>query len=187
MRRAFLFAIITLSIVTKASAQNNPEPFRSGWGIETEFVQPFYPTVHIFRIQATKTIFESGLKSHTDLILGAYIRPNVQHDVVEKINEYMFAVGMRYFPFGGLHIEAKSNMGYAWGTKNLVDGKDYETPTWFWEANLGYKIDFFKKTKINFYVTPQFGGLGKIIADIGPRGGKPDIFLHGNLFLGINF
>jgi hypothetical protein len=187
MRRTFLFAIIALSIAAKASAQNNPEPIRSGWGIETEFVQPFYPTVHIFRIQTTKTIFDIGPKSHADLILGAYIRPNVKHDVVEKINEYMFAIGIRYFPLRGLHIDAKSNMGYAWGTKNLVDGKDYETPTWFWEANLGYKIDFFKKTKINFYVTPQFGGLGKIIADIGPRGGKPDIFLHGNLLLGINF
>ncbi|MGL5892077.1 MAG: hypothetical protein ACRC3B_19445 [Bacteroidia bacterium] len=157
------------------------------WGIEAELVQSFIPTVHIFRIQATRTLTPADSKLKGDLLLGAYIRPNVKHDVVEKINEYMFMVGYRQFFWKGLHAEAKSNMGYAWGTRNLFDGKDYNTPTWFWEANLGYKLDFCKREKFNLYVIPQFGGLGNIVAHIGPRGGKPDNFIHGNMFIGIKF
>ncbi|MEA5461106.1 hypothetical protein VB796_18735 [Arcicella sp. LKC2W] len=162
-------------------------PSSQKWGVETELFQPFYPTVQIIRIQATKRLTPINFKNHGELIIGVYIRPNVKHDVVEKINEYMLVVGYRQYLWKGLHIEAKSNMGYAWGTKNLIDGKNYETPTWFWETNVGYKLNLIKKGENIIYLTPQFGGLGNIIADIGPRGGKPDNFLHGNILLGINF
>lgn len=157
------------------------------WGIETEVFQPFYPTVNIIRAQATRTITNSESKFKGDIILGAYIRPNVNHDVVEKINEYMIVLGYRQYFLKGLHIEAKSNMGYAWGTKNLIDNKDYETPTWFWEANIGYRFTIKSFNNKQLYLIPQFGGLGNIVGDIGPRGGKPDNFLHGNIYLGINY
>lgn len=40
---------------------------------------------------------------------------------------------------------------------------------------------------MSLYLNPQFGALGKVVADIGPRGGKPDNFIHGNFFVGLNF
>jgi hypothetical protein len=181
-----LSVLLSLLFWSNSNSQTvNAPPAK--WGVEAELVQSFIPTVHIFRIQASRTLTPADSKLKGDLLLGAYIRPNVKHDVVEKINEYMFMVGYRQFFWKGLHAEAKSNMGYAWGTRNLFDGKDYNTPTWFWEANLGYKFNFFKKETYNLYLIPQFGGLGNIVADIGPRGGKPDNFIHGNLFIGINF
>lgn len=171
-----------------ATGQQESKKFqRQGWCIETELFQPFYPTVHIVRVQALKRITKPEKKLQVDFLIGSYIRPNVKHDVVEKINEYMVALGTRLYIYKGLHTDLKSNMGYAWGTRNLVDNEDYNTPTWFWEANIGYKFEFGRSEKFNFYINPQFGGLGKIIADIGPRNGKPDNFLHGNIFLGINF
>lgn len=157
------------------------------WGVEAEVFQPFYPTVHILRLQASYSVFEGANNTKGDLLLGMYIRPDVKHDVVEKINEYMLIVGYRHYFWKGLHAEVKSNMGYAWGTYNLIDHRNYETPVWFWEANAGYRFTVLRKAATSFYITPQFGGLGKIIADIGPRGGKPDNFLHGNILIGIQF
>lgn len=157
------------------------------WGLETELIQPFLPEVGIIRIQATRTMTSLSKKMKGDLLFGGYIRPNVKHDVVEKINEYMLMVGYRQYLWKGLHLEVKSNMGYAWGTKNLIDGKDYETATWFYEPNIGYKFEFARKQKSNLYALAQFGVIGNIVGDIGPRGGKTDIFPQGNLFIGINF
>lgn len=168
-------------------SQNNEELRPRKWGLETEIFQPFYPTVNIVRIQATHTLFYANSITKGDLIFGAYLRPNVKHDVVEKINEYMIAVGYRHFFWKGLHLEVKSNMGYAYGTKNLQDNKDYETVTWFWETGLGYKFNILKTPFGTLYLMPQIGGLGKIIADIGPRNGKTDTFVTGNIYLGINF
>lgn len=126
-----------------------------------------------------------------DLLFGMYIRPNVKHDVVEKINEYMLALGYRQYFWKGLHLEGKANLGYAWGTKNLIDGKNYETSTIFWESNLGYKFNLTNKTKSSLYIIPQFGVIGNAkgenTVNIGPRGGKPDTFIQGSLIVGINF
>jgi hypothetical protein len=176
-----ILSITLLLISSNAFSQTNSETLKK-WGIESEFVQPFLPTINILRIQATRSVTTNG-----DLIIGAYIRPNVKHDVVEKINEYMAVVGYRQYFWKGLHLEAKSNMGYAWGTKNLVDGKDYETVTWFWEGNLGYKFKLTNKEKSRLYLIPQFGAIGNIIGDIGPRNGKTDTFIQGNLLVGFNF
>jgi hypothetical protein len=178
-----ILSIAFLLLSGKAFSQNG-EPKPNKWAVEAEFVQPFLPTINIIRIQATRTLTPETSKKRGDLIIGAYIRPNVKHDVVEKINEYMFVLGYRQYLWKGLHLEAKSNMGYAWGTKNLEDGKDYETPTWFWESNIGYK---FNLSKGGLYVIPQFGTIGNLVADIGPRGGKPDTFIQGNLLLGFKF
>jgi len=184
-----LSALVLLSSSKVFSQVSSDNPKK--WGLEVELIQPFIPTVHISKIQATRTVTRSDSKFKGDLIIGAYIRPNVKHDVVEKINEYMFAVGYRQYLLKGFHIEAKSNMGYAWGTKNLIDGKDYETATLFWESNIGYKFTVTNKIKSSFYVIPQFGAIGnargKNNVNIGPRGGKPDVFIQGNLLIGINF
>ncbi len=162
-------------------AQSN-SAIQKRWGLETELIQPFLPEVGIYRIQATRKI-----KAASDLIIGAYIRPNVKHDIVEKISEYLFVLGYRQYLWKGMHIEAKSNIGYAWGTKNKIDGKDYNNFSWFWEANAGYKFDFAKKLHTNLYVIPQFGILSSISSNIGPRGGKSDTFIQGNVLFGFNF
>lgn len=157
------------------------------WGLETELVQPFIPNVGIYRVQATRTLTAPTRAHRGDLLVGAYIRPNIKHDVVEKINEYMVMVGYRQYVWRGLHLEAKSNAGYAWGTKNLVDGKDYNNPTWFWEANAGYQLALKGQGRAGLYLAPQFGVISSLVADIGPRNGKSDTFLQGNLLVGFQF
>jgi hypothetical protein len=146
--------------------------------------------VGIIRFNATRTITSVQQKNKGDLLLGMYIRPNVKHDVVEKINEYMLVIGYRQYFLKGLHLEAKMNTGYAWGTRNLFDGKDYETATLFWETNLGYKIKLTNKEKSSFYIIPQFGVIGNArgnnTTNIGPRGGKADTFIQGGLTIGFN-
>ena len=182
-----IFILLLVATNQQVNAQLNADNMPKKWGIEAELIQPFLPNVGIVRLIATRTVYAPKNDFKGDLLIGAYIRPNVKHDVVEKINEYMLVLGYRQYFWKGLHAEARSNMGYAWGTKNLIDGKDYNNPTWFWEANAGYKFDFVKKQNTNLYAIAQFGILSKISADIGPRGGKSDTFLQGNLVVGINF
>jgi hypothetical protein len=177
-------SILFLFVVSQAKAQDSTP---KKWGIETELIQPVLPNVGIIRVQTTLTLTAPESKMKGDLLLGAYIRPNVKHDIVEKINEYLLVTGYRQYLWKGLHAEAKSNLGYAWGTKNLIDGNDYNNLSWFWEANAGYKFDFAKKQNTHLYAIAQFGILSKITADIGPRGGKSDTFPQGNLLVGINF
>ena len=137
-----LLILLLFGISNQLKAQLNVGNMPKKWGIETELIQPFLPTVGIIRLVATRTVYAPVNAFKGDLLIGGYIRPNVKHDVVEKINEYMLIVGYRQYFWKGLHAEARSNMGFAWGTKNLIDGKDYNNPTWFWEANAGYKFDF---------------------------------------------
>jgi hypothetical protein len=186
MNKTILTLIGALMIFSTEAYSQEREILRK-WGIETDVVQPFVPEVGINRFQLTRTITSSESKQKGDLLLGAYIRANVKHDVVEKINEYMVMVGYRHYFWKGLNAEAKSNVGYAWGTRNLVDDKDYNNFSWFWEANAGYKFNFLKKQKLNLYVMPQFGIISKVMADIGPRNSKPDTFIQGNLMIGVNF
>jgi hypothetical protein len=185
-----IFAVMLLLISSQVFSQTSSDSPKK-WGLETELVQPFLPTVNIVRLQATRTITKPESKMKGDLLFGMYIRSNVKHDVVEKINEYMLILGYRQYFWKGLHLEAKANVGYAWGTKNLIDGKDYETSTIFWESNLGYKFNLTNKTKSSLYLIPQFGVLGNAkgenTVNIGPRGGKPDTFIQGSLIVGINF
>ncbi len=185
-----VLSLTLLFISGKTFAQTNTENFKK-WGVETDLVQPILPEVGIIRITATRRITSDKSKMKGDLLLGVYIRPNVKHDVVEKINEYMMLAGYRQYFWKGLHLEAKANIGYAWGTKNLIDGKDYETSTIFWESNLGYKFKLTNKTKSSLYLIPQFGVIGNAkgenTVNIGPRGGKPDTFIQGSLLFGFNF
>ncbi len=185
-----IFAVLLLLSGSQAFSQTSSESPKK-WGLETELIQPFLPEVGIIRLTATRTITSEKSKMKGDLLFGMYIRPNVKHDVVEKINEYMLVLGYRQYFWKGLHLEGKANVGYAWGTKNLIDGKDYETSTVFWESNLGYKFNLTNKAKSSFYLIPQFGVLGNAkgenTVNIGPRGGKPDTFIQGSLIVGVNF
>lgn len=190
MKKSIQTLLATLLLLaTKVIAQTNTDAPQK-WGLETELVQPFLPSVGIVRLQATYRL-TAPEKRQGDLLFGMYIRPNVKHDVVEKINEYMVILGYRQYFWKGLHVEAKANVGYAWGTKNLIDGKDYETSTVFWESNVGYKFNLTNKAKSSIYLMPQFGVIGNAkgenTVNIGPRGGKADTFIQGSLIVGINF
>ncbi len=165
------------------------------WGVEFETVQPWIPTVNIVRLRGTRTLWGRAEGPRGDIMLGAYIRPGIKHDVLEYIHEYQGSVGYRQYVWRGLHAEAGLDVGAAWGT-NKFDGKRYDTATLFLNANIGYRLGFLepggffgdKKSPVGFYAIPQFGvlaGLG--VADIGPRDGKPDVFPQGNLFLGVSF
>ncbi len=189
-KRIYVFAVTMLFANSKSFSQTSANSSQK-WGIETELVQPFLPNVGIIRLTATRTITSIKSKMKGDLLFGMYLRPNVKHDVVEKINEYMAVLGYRQYLWKGLHLEAKANVGYAWGTKNLFDGKDYETSTIFWESNIGYKFKISNKANSCLYVIPQFGAIGNAkgnnTVNIGPRNGKADTFIQGGLVIGINF
>jgi hypothetical protein len=191
MKRKIYVVIATILLVNSKSFSQSSSSNSLKWGIETDLVQPFLPNVGIIRLTATRTITAQKSKMKGDLLFGMYIRPNVKHDVVEKINEYMAVLGYRQYFWKGLHAEAKANVGYAWGTKNLIDGKDYESSTIFWESNIGYKFSIANKSKSSIYLIPQFGIIGNAkgenTTNIGPRGGKADTFVQGSLIVGINF
>jgi len=181
-----LMFIAVFSIGISVNAQTNSNYQDKKWGVETELIQPFLPTIEIFQFQLTRTIFnfESGQKG--DLVLGAYLRPNVKHEVVEEISEYMLFIGYRHFFWKGFHAEGGMNTGYYWGHKNLVDGKDYEGVGMYYEANIGYKLDFGKNKM--FYFMLQAGIIGTMgLSDIGPRNGETDHFPQGALYIGVNF
>lgn len=180
-----------------APARDAPPAAPAGhrWSVETEAIQPFVPTVGIARVRVTRQLWGEVAGAHGDLVAGAYLRPGVEHDVVETIDEYMATVGVRYFAWRGLHAEALLDAGVAWGT-NKLDHMDYRTPTLFAEVNLGYRLSLFAPgglagapRAVGFHVTPQVGVLSSLglANDIGPRNGKPDHFLTAALLLGASF
>jgi hypothetical protein len=164
------------------------------WSAETELVQPLLPNIGILRFRVTRVVWGSADGPRGDLVLGLYIRPNVKHDILERIHEYMGTAGYRQYVWKGAHIEGLVNVGAAWGT-NQFDNKRYETASVFAEANIGYRFAFrepggfgAKRDSVGFFVTPQFGVITTVgIADIGPRNGKADTFLQGALFIGASW
>jgi hypothetical protein len=192
--------IILVCVASLASSLPSNARAEQQWGIETELVQPFVPTVRIFQVRATRTMWGSFGASRGDLIVGAYGRPNINHDVVKKISEYMGEIGYRQYVWKGLHADALVLAGTASGT-NKFDDKKYNPTTLFASANIGYRVDFLSagglyasnSSSVGFYVAAQFGvlgslrGLGVDVNNIGPRNGKPDVFLQGNLLVGVAF
>ena len=174
-----LITISVLFVTSLTIAQTQDKK----WGVETELIQPFVPNVGIYQFRLTKTIYQSE-KQKGDILIGAYLRPNVTHDIVKEIDEYMLLLGYRHFFWKGLHVEGGIEAGYYWGRENLIDKKDYEGVGVFWQTLTGYKCSF-KQQK--YYILPQFGVLSAIMSDIGPRGGKLDTFIQGNLLIGIQF
>jgi hypothetical protein len=187
MNKVFLF-ILLLAPISVIKAQEKAQLTSSKWAFETELIAPFLPEIGIITVKAVKTITSNSSKTmYGDLLLGLYVRPNVSHDIVETIDEYLLTIGYRQYLYKGFHIEMQIDGGYAWGTKNKIDGKDYNNFALLGEINSGYKINLTNKSKYNFYLLPQIGVLSGLSTDIGPRGGKSDTFFQGKLFLGIQF
>jgi hypothetical protein len=163
------------------------------FGVELDLVQPFLPTIHIIKPKVAFSLWGSPSGPRGDLIAGIYLRPHIEHDVVFTIDEYMLVAGYRQYVWRGLHAEVLLDAGLAWGT-NRIDGQFYRTPTLFLEVNAGYRFGFFEPGGIvagtgpGFFIAPQFGFLTSLgVSSIGPRGGKPDWFLQGNLLVGLAF
>lgn len=165
------------------------------FGVELNAVQPFIPTVNIIRPKLTWTLFGEPGGFRGDAIVGAYIRPHIEHDILYTIDEYMGTLGYRQYFWRGLHLETMLSAGEAWGT-NRFDGKDYDTATLFMDVNAGYRFGFFEPggfaydgtESVGFFVTLQGGTIFSLgVSDIGPRNGKPDYFAQGDLLLGVSF
>lgn len=196
-RRSAARAGVLVLLCTGAASSATPPRggARHDWGAEVDLVQPFVPTVHIIKPKLTRTLWGRLGASHGDLVVLAYVRPHIPHDIVDTIDEYMLGAGYRQYAWHGLHLEALLEAGVAWGT-NKIDRRDYTTPTLFGEVNVGYRIGvsepgglaFEGRESVGFYVAPQFGTIFSLgVADIGPRDGKPDWFLQGNLLVGLSF
>ena len=180
-----LILTIGLAASDHALAQDNAAPPK--WGVEADLLVPFVPTAHIITIRSSRTIIGYGTDKPGDLIVGVYLRPNVKHDVVEEIDEYLFTVGYRQYLWKGLHLEGQTDWGYAWGTQNKIDGKDYNNFAMLVEGHAGYRFRFSPTKTKGFYLNPQVGIIHGLITDIGPRGGNSDTFLSAKINLGYTF
>jgi hypothetical protein len=176
-------------VVTEPAAQPSPHP----WSLETELIQPFVPTVGILRLRAGRTLWGTPGGLRGDLMVGVFIRPNVEHTIVERINEYLLAVGYRQYFWRGLHVEVELNGGWAWGT-NRIDAQLYSNPSVLLNLNAGYRFGFFEPGgffdnggPVGFFVTPQVGVIQGLWTNIGPRGGRSDTFLQAGLLVGVSF
>jgi hypothetical protein len=189
MSRALPALCIAMLLVPAAHAQRADTSDARRWGLEADLVQPFIPEVNIITIKATRTITGVPSAAHGDLMLGVFVRPNITHDVVTRISEHMGSIGYRQYIRGGLHAEAQYLAGYVWGTRNLVDRKDYEGFVHFAEANVGYRIPLGRAAGRRLYATPQIGFLQGLNDElvIGPRNGKADAFVTGKLLVGFSF
>jgi len=182
---AIMVAIIVLASSINAISQENSDLPK--WGVEADLLVPFVPTAHIITIRGTKTITGDVSGAHGDLILGIYLRPNVKHDIVEEIDEYLFTIGYRHYLWKGLHLEGQTDWGYAWGTKNKIDGKDYNNFAMLVEGHAGYRFTFSPTKSNSLYLNPQIGIIHGLITDIGPRGGDPDTFFSAKINIGFSF
>ena len=151
--------------------------------------------MHIIRPKLTIAIWGELGALRGDAVIGAYIRPHIEHDILYTIDEYMGTLGYRQYFWRGLHVEALVSAGAAWG-QNRYDGEDYDTPTLFMDVNAGYRFGFFEPggfaydgtSDVGFFVTVQGGALFSLgVSDIGPRRGKPDYFAQGDLLVGVSF
>ncbi len=179
------FTFIALCLATQlASAQQLPP---NKWGVEADLLVPFVPEANIITARVTHTIVGRPGAAHGDLLLGVYLRPNVTHDIVDKIDEYLLTAGYRQYLIKGFHIEGQVDTGWARGTRNKIDGKDYENFTVLVEGHAGYKFNFRSNRSYNFYLLPQVGVIQGAVTDIGPRGGKSDTFLSAKVHIGVAF
>lgn len=179
-----LFAFISIQASAQSGSNNSTK-----WGFEADAIQPFLPEIEIITAKFTRTVFGGTDGKHGDFMIGAFIRPNVKHDVVDVIDEYMASIGYRQYFTKNLNFELQYYAGNVDAKKNKVDGKDYSDFVHFAEANIGYKLNLFKLKGSTIYLNPQFGylqGLNKELI-IGPRNGKEDAFVQGKLQIGISF
>lgn len=182
-------SLLLITLITfQSSAQVNATKSKK-WGFEVDLIQPFIQEVEIITAKITRTVFGDTYGKHGEFMLGAFIRPNVEHDVVETIDEYMVSFGYRHYFTKNLNFELQYYAGNVDAKKNKVDGKDYSGFVHFAEVNAGYKLNLLKSKGFALYTNPQFGYLQGLNDEliIGPRNGKEDAFVQGKLQIGISF
>ena len=179
--------ILTLGLAASDHALAQTSAVLPRWGVEADLLVPFVPTAHIITLRASRTIVGYGTAKPGDLVVGVYLRPNVKHDVVEEIDEYLLTVGYRQYLWKGLHLEGQTDWGFAWGTKNKIDGLDYNNFAMLVEGHAGYRFLFSPTKTKGLYLNPQVGIIHGLITDIGPRGGNSDTFLSAKINLGFTF
>jgi len=137
-------------------------------------------------LKATRSLWGAEGGARGEAVVGAYARPDVKHNVVDTIDEYLAIVGYRQYLWRGLHAEALSYVGWARGTRNKIDGKNYSDAVWLAEASAGYRFPVTSAGPLALYVTPQVGYLVGVHTNIGPRD-TPDRFITGKLLVGARF
>ena len=180
----FVFVLDSFQSYAQETTTNSKK-----WGFEVDLIQPFLPEIEIITAKVSRNIWGNTDENHGEIMLGAFIRPNVKHDVVETIDEYMVSIGYRHYFTKNLNFELQYYAGNVDAKKNKVDGKNYSGFVHFLEANVGYKFNILKFKSSTIYLNPQFGYLQGLNDEliIGPRNGKADAFIQGKLQLGISF
>lgn len=193
MRVAITFMILITSLVlfareasADAMAVESETPEAHRWGFETDLIWPFIPEVHIVSFRVSRHVLGSRDGARGDLLVGGYVRPDVTHDVVETIDEYLVAVGYRQYVWRGLNAELLVHGGWARGENNRIDGRDYEDVAVLAEANLGYAFSFWRDRAVGVVVVPQVGMIAGLYTNIGPREDS-DFFITGRLNVGLTW
>ena len=135
----FFTAVASAEPVTVTSAAPSPHP----WGLETELVQPFLPTINIVRLTGTRTLWGSPGGLRGDVMVGGRYRLQTDDAVAQQVTELLLSVGYRQYFWRGLHAEAFVAGGWLAGT-NRIDGKRYSGAGFALSATAGYRFGFFE-------------------------------------------
>jgi hypothetical protein len=133
----------------------------------------------------------SKLKSEIGLGLllqpGSTAKPNEVFNTDGIYSAKMATVAYRRYLWKGLHIEEDFNFGQGALTNNVTDGKSYKEFVILSQTYIGYKLDFWKKTKYNLFIMGQGGFAYAYNTNHWPTVGSPSFFGLGDLKIGINF
>lgn len=102
----------------------------------------------------------------------------------------MASVAARQYLWKGLHLEEVVNFGRGSITDSKVDGRDYDSFVVFSQTFIGYKFNFWKREKFNFFIIGQAGlGYVPLSTNRWPRVDEDasSIYGLGDMKIGINF
>jgi hypothetical protein len=149
----------------------------------------------VFKINQAKVMYTLNPSSSnkSEIGIGYLFQPESTSKTNKGFNTdgiysaKMATIAYRQFIWKGLHFEEDINFGQGAVSKNVVDGKTYKEFVVFAQSFVGYKLDFCKKEKYNFFIIGQ-GGFGYAYnANHWPSNGSPSFFGLGDLKIGINF
>jgi hypothetical protein len=180
-----LFAMVFINLSNPSFGQQN-EINPKKWGIETNLVWPFFPSINIWQVKVTPVISQKANKS-TELIIGAFYR-NTSDDPNALVHkEIGGTVGLRRFFNKGFHVEIVSHITSASEEGNKKDGKNYTGLAITPELYAGYRFEFKQQNKVSLYLTPQVGFGKNVLAQIGPETEKSSVFPVISLLAGFRF
>jgi hypothetical protein len=188
--KTFLPVMVMLClIINQANAQDEISSVKR-WSADVSAL-----SAAVFNISQGKLMYSLNPNSRlrSEIGIGYLFQPESNSKTNEGFNTdgiysaKMATIAYRQFLWKGLHFEEDINFGQGAISDNVVDGKDYKEFVVLSQTYLGYKYDFCKRSKYNFFLMGQ-GGFGYAYnANHWPSNGSPTFFGMGDIKIGINF